>query len=222
MRTIIIEDFLSDSEIFDIERRFRQDVYTKVWIEQVHGDRPYAHSHYWYPSPSYKDELGSFLNDRILSRLGDHFCDNWHILNAFVPYGIHTDSYDDEVECGTHGIMDGFDFGYTFLIPLADYEASTVVMNEMSPNMKVADKWIKLKNRQPLDLIDDSVYDAHLTHQSKELFRYFSIDTIFKWTKGSLLAMDRSAFHCSSNFIKTGLLEKRAIIGWSFIKKEIM
>lgn len=213
----VIENFLSDNELFEIEKEFRYHYDTKVWIEGTEHEMQ-AHSHYWYPGPSYAEKLCSYLNSKIQLLFPNNTCDNWHILNAFKPYGIHTDSLDDEHDAGTHSLPDGYRFGWTFLIPLADFDTNTIIFNEGSDKMKVSTKWIEKENRTPQNVIDDETREQYLSHQGKDIVDYFSIERVFPWKKGTLLAMDRSSFHCSDNFIKKNVLEKRALIGWSLIK----
>lgn len=215
MKTTVIENFLTEDEIFDIEKLFRSKVDTVVWIEPTEVDL--AHSQYWYPGESYKEKLNIFLNNKIESFFEKNICDNWHILNAYRPYGIHTDSIDDEHDSYVHMLNKGHDFGWTFLIPLDDYPTNTIVFNESSSVVKVSTKWITKENRKPLGLITDELHTKYLTHQGKEITDYFSIETIFSWKKGNLLAMPRKSFHCSDNFLNKKIFEKRAIVGWSMI-----
>lgn len=217
MKTTVIENFMSDEELLEIEKTFRYHYDTKVWIEGTENEMQ-AHSHYWYPGPSYSKKLCSFIDNKIQLLFPNNTCDNWHILNAFKPYGIHTDSLDDEHDAGTHSLPTGYKFGWTFLIPLADFDTHTIIFNESSDKMKVSTRWIEKENRMPQCIISDDIHEKYLTHQCKSIVDYFSIETIFPWKKGTLLAMPRSSFHCSDNFIKKNILEKRAIVGWSLMK----
>ena len=141
------------------------------------------------------------------------------MLHAYKPYGIHTDSIDDELLSDVHTLKNHHDFGWTFLIPLEDFDTNTIVFNESSTKMKVSTKWIEREKRQPLQLISDDMYNKYLTHQGKDITDYFSIETIFPWKKGTLLAMPRKSFHCSDNFTVKKMFEKRALIGWSMINR---
>jgi len=220
MKTTVIKNFLSDDELFEIEKTLRLRYDTVLWKEPTENETM-AHALYWYPGPSYQQELCAFINDKIEKQFSDNKCDNWHVLNAYKPYGIHTDSLDDEVEADTHSLPKGYKFGWTFLIPLQDYNTHTIVFNERSDVMKVSSKWIVRENRSPQRSISDETYEKYFTHQGKDLIDYFSIDTIFPWQKGDLLAMPRSSFHCSDNFENKRMLEKRALIGWSLMPEEI-
>lgn len=220
MKTTIIKNFLSEDEIFDIESNFRKFYDLNLWLEPTENET-ISHSLYWYPGPSYKDKLCSYMNEKVSNIFNENICDNWHILNAFKPYGIHTDSYDEFESSYTHSLPENLKFGWTFLIPLSDYNTNTIVFNEGSDNMKVSTNWIQRENREPLNTISDEEIQKYLTHQPKDIIQYFSIETIFPWKKGDLLAMPRRSFHCSDNFTKKGIFEKRALIGWSYTKENI-
>ena len=213
--TKIIPNFLTDSEIFEIEKTFRIRHDTVLWKEPTENES-ISHALYWYPGPSYKEELCSYMNNKIEHYFSRNICDNWHILNAYKPYGIHTDSLDEVNTSYTHSLPDNTKFGWTFLIPLDNFNTNTIVFNEGSDKMKVSTNWIERENRSPQGLISNETHKKYLSHQSKDLVDYFSINTIFPWKKGNLLAMPRTLFHCSDNFTVKNMFEKRALIGWSF------
>lgn len=219
MKTTVIENFLSDDEIFEIEKTFRIK-HDTIMHKELTEQENISHALRWFPGPSYQKELCMFMDKKIQNYFSNNVCDNWHILNAYNPYGIHTDSLDENVESYTHSLPAGYAFGYTFLIPLNEYNTNTIVFNEGSDKMKVSTNWITSENRSPQGLISNEIYEKYLTNQSKELVDYFSIDTIFPWRKGSILAMPRTKFHCSDNFIIKNMFEKRALIGWSLTSEE--
>lgn len=219
----VIENFFSDDELFEVEKNFREWSDVDIQVES-HGvymsdstERKSvpARSHYWYPGPSMGNWLNDFCNAKVRERFGQEIqCWNWHILNAFKPYGVHSDSYDELDPEGTK-IHEDQDFAWTFLIPLDDYDAHTFVFNEWSDFVKAPSVWAKRTGAQPKYEIDDEMYKKHFTHEKREVIDYFSIDTQFNWKKGNLLAMSRHSFHSSCNFPANGLFEKRALIGWS-------
>ena len=59
MKTTVIENFLSEDEIFDIEQTMRLRYDTAIWKEPTENEA-IAHALYWYPGPSYKENLCSF------------------------------------------------------------------------------------------------------------------------------------------------------------------
>lgn len=218
---------MTSSEIFDIEYEFRNRADTKVMIERLgitmsDNETPKiveARSHYWYPGPSYQATLSSRMNTKVRKIFGETIqCQDWHILNAFKPYWIHSDSYCDSDPIAT-SIPADMDYSWTFLIPLDDYNTNTIVFNEQSRDTKIPTVWISRTDQKKQYAITDDTYYQYLSHLQRDIVDYFSIDTIFPWKKGDLLAMSRHAFHCSDNFTVKKILEKRAIIGWSFTPK---
>lgn len=217
MKTTVIDNFMSDDELFEIERSFRLNYDTKFWKEATEQENV-AHAWYWYPGPSYQEEICYYMNKKVNAVFGNNnYCDNWHILHAYKPYGIHTDAYDEVQDSYTHSLPENHKFGWTFIIPLDDYDTNTIIFNEQSEHLKVVDNWIARENRQPQGLITDEQYEKYLTHHSRHTVDYFSIESAIPWKKGRLIAMPRAAFHCSDNFVKKKLVEKRALIGWTWI-----
>lgn len=223
MQTTIIENFLTEEEINEIERLFRlnDDLYIekekmgiKMSDTHLHSEVSEMRSIYWYPGQSTIATIHSLVNKKIKDAFGNNIqCNDWHILNAYRPYDIHSDSLDDDVPATF--IPDNTKYAWTFLIPLGNYNTNTIVLNEESYDTKNFRRWIKRTNAPIKDVIDDETYEKYFTHQNREDIRYVSIDTIFPWKKGTLLAMNRHRLHLSDNFYKKGVFEKRALISWS-------
>lgn len=222
----VIENFLTDEEIFEIEFLFRQFADIDIQVEK-YGltmsaaagiGHPTARSHYWYPGPSCRNQINNFLTSKVQDKYGvDLECENWHILNAFMPYGVHSDSYDEEDHQATQ-LPAPYEYAYTFLIPLEDFNTNTIVFNEYSNISKIPKRWIEKTGHSPINAIDSDLYKQYFTHESPEILSHFSIDTIFPWKKGNLLSMARHSFHCSDNFPAKQILQKRALVGWSYSK----
>ena len=216
----VIENFLSDEEILEIELNFRKYRDVDLWLAPYEEDK--CQALYVYPGPKYKSAVNNYMTEKVNKVLVEnhYFSDSWHLLNSYLPYGMHTDAFDDnDPNAHLHSQREGMEFGYTFLIPLSDYNSHTIVFNEHAEYTKTFQTWKVKENAQPKYLIDDETYNNLLTHHSKEQVSYFSLDTVFKWKKGDLLVMPRAAFHCSDNFLQNNLFEKRALIGWSYIPK---
>jgi len=223
MKTTIIENFLTNDEITEIERLFRSkdDLYIekekmgiKMSDSHLHPEVSEMRAIYWYPGQSTIAIIHELINKKIKPVFGNNIrCEDWHILNACQPYNIHSDSLDDDVPSTFTPI--NTEYAWTFLIPLGDYNTNTIVLNEESYDTKTFKKWIERTNAPIKDAIDDKTYEKYFTHQSREDVRYVSIDTIFPWKKGSLLAMNRHRLHISDNFYKKGIFEKRALVCWS-------
>ena len=216
MKVQVFKNFLSETELYEIESGFRRYTDVDLWLAPYHEGR--CQALYIYPGPKYKDSVCSYMNQKINAVLNqEHHCDSWHILNSYLPYGIHTDAYDDsDPNAFLHSDREGFKFGYTFLVPLSDYDTNTVVFNEKAEYTKNWHTWREKENITPQHTIDQETYNRYLTHESEAQISYFSIEAIFPWNKGDLLVMPRSSFHCSDNFLKNNLFEKRALIGWSY------
>ena len=222
----IISNFFTEEDIHKIETLFRSGPDLKIQIEQygitmgsnVGNGTPQVRSHYWYPGESCVSEINNFINKKIKNLYGEAIeCENWHVLNSFMPYTIHSDSY-DEIDSSATALPENYTYAWTFLIPLADYDTNTIVFNECSDFAKNPEYWISKMDKQPSNLITDEEYEKYFTHESKQTVSYFSIDKIFPWKKGDLLAMSRHAFHASDNYPVTGLFEKRALVGWSYAR----
>lgn len=227
----VIENFLSDDDINQIEKKFREFSDLNIQIEhhtiKMGEENPNelakCRAHYWYPGESIFMWMYDFCNAKVREKYGSQIdCGNWHILNAFKPYQIHSDSYDEDNHDNTLPTTqsDGTtqEYAWTFLVPLEDYDAHTLVFNQTSTFTKDPLKWIQQTNAPILNSIDDETYEKYLTHTDKNTVKHFSIDTKFPWKKGNLLAMSRHSFHSSCNFPADGVIEKRALIGWSCTK----
>ena len=226
----IIPNFFTDEELEEIESIFKDEdvdlqpermgVYMSENMGDIHSDLD-LRSNYFYPGRSRKNRLYEIVQTKIQKEFGSNIdCANWHILNAFIPYGIHSDSFDDKDVAATI-LPDGLDYAWTFLVPLADYNTHTIVFEEESTYTKNPGRWIEENNIQPNYSISEETYQKYLTQepQARDLLDYLTIETIFPWKKGDLLAMSRHSFHSSDNFPANGVKEKRALIGWSYRPK---
>jgi hypothetical protein len=225
MKTTIVNNFLSNDEIKVIERLFRENDDLIIHKEKegirlgnnnLHPNTTHRmKSTYWYPGPSIYGEIRGILDPKIKNIFGNDIeCPDWHILNSYRPYPIHSDSLDDENIENT-SVPAGTDYAWTLLIPLNNYDSNTIVFNEESYNTKNTRTWIERNNKLPQYAIDDDTYNKYFTHDQKDIVDHFSIDTIFPWEKGNLLAMSRHRFHCSDDFYAHGLVEKRALVCWT-------
>lgn len=161
-------------------------------------------------SPHYTEGTEIFKN-AIKKHVGENIILNtWHILTAYFPYRAHTDGL-----YGEYGLDEKtHPQGYTFVIPLDDYDSCTIVYDQYQINDKSTTTF--MENNDPIDSIDDEFYEKYLTHESKDNMRYFSVNTVFPWKKGDCLIMDRFQWHGSDHFhIK--IPEKKAIIAWTTI-----
>ena len=154
----------------------------------------------------------------LVPRLREHFGEklqlpNTHILNAYVPYGIHND-----VMSANFDPSGPDDAAWTFIIPLEDYDSNTVVFEQEHDTIKTIIEWVDATNPVPHN-IDDEFHQKYLTHTDRIDMRWLTPESVFPWRKGDLFATSRRKFHTSDNFLANGLECKRAIVIWSTIPK---
>jgi SAM-dependent methyltransferase len=228
LQTQVIPNFFNNSELFEIEKIFRKNSDTEIRIEkmgiELGNDQgrtsAEARAHYWYPGPSSQGTISKILSDKLSHYFSREIvCIDWHILNSFQPYDIHADGYDLN-NVGTH-LPEGWEYAYTFLIPLDTYDTSTIIFEQESYTHKGGQAWFSHDNPELLDSIDDATYEKYFTHCDREIVKHLSIETIYNWEKGGLLAASRHALHASDNYLNNYILEKRALVGWSIKPKLI-
>jgi len=215
---LLLEEILKDNPVIDINW-VNVNMAKNASVDPDNSNLEKI-AEYVFPNISRKYEFCELINSKIRAELDPGIeCDNWHILDARLPYEVHADSYDDTNPATMP--KDGTEYAYTFVIPLDDYNADTVVFNEESYFTPEPIRWFNETNPEIKKSITEDEFQKYMTHyHNKWIYDYFSIETIFPWIKGHLLAMSRHSFHCSSNFKARGLFNKRALVGWSTIKKE--
>lgn len=209
--SIIQENFLSISEIDYIS----ETIITNGIIaeENVNGKLHSINYEWNYYSKEFIDIYKIFekkLNALTNKKL---FINNSHILQSLVPYIPHTD-FNERLLLK---LLPNFIPAYTIIIPLDNYDTNTVVFNQTS-DIKEIKSYIE-RNAKIDDSITNEFYEQYLTHCDRNILKYLSLKEVFRWRKGSIHACDRRYFHCSDNYIKNGLSEKKAIIMWTDIQK---
>lgn len=212
----IIPNFLNDEELATIERvveQHRTDETTFVDGNHESGHNAVTHSFFLWMS-RYQE-----VADILVPKLKQHFGQNLqlpttHILNAYVPYGIHTD-----VMSGGFDPTGPVDAAWTFIIPLDNYNSNTIVFEQKHETIKTLDKWVEAEKPEPHQ-IDDEFHQKYLTHTDRLDQQWLTPEAVFPWHKGDLFAADRRKFHVSDNFPSRGIKCKRAIIIWSTIPKQ--
>jgi hypothetical protein len=129
-----------------------------------------------------------------------------HILEAKIPYLIHTDFIHNN---------QGFNPEYTILIPLDTYDSITVCFNEWAENYNDFEIFKQNYSGETKLKIDPKFCANRLSHLHPKDLMYLTLHDTFAWNKGSVFAMDRRYFHCSDNFSKRGLVQKRSIVLWT-------
>ena len=130
-----------------------------------------------------------------------------HILESKIPYLIHNDFI--------HHNNQGFNPEYTILIPLDTYNSITVCFNEWAENYNDIEIFKQNYSGETKLKMDPKFCANRLSHLHPMDLKYLTLHDTFAWNKGSVFAMDRRYFHCSDNFSKRGLVQKRAIVMWT-------
>jgi hypothetical protein len=134
-----------------------------------------------------------------------------HILNSYQPYKIHTDGI-----LGDSGIDENNYGAWTIVIPLETCDSHTIIFNEWYVHTKSLTDYINA-GAEKKNLIPNEIHKKYLSAEFKPYMDYLSLDVIFPWKKGSLMAASRYKFHSSDNFPVNGLTNKRAIILWTIL-----
>lgn len=152
-------------------------------------------------------EIESILTPKLESLLQKKLIvTDAHILESKIPYQIHTDYIHNN---------HGFNPEYTILIPLDTYDSITVCFNEWADDYNDFEIF-KQKYQGDIKLKMDPKFCANrLSHLHPHDLKYLSLHDTFIWNKGSVFAMDRRYFHCSDNYHRRGLNQKRAIVLWT-------
>ena len=129
-----------------------------------------------------------------------------HILESKLPYLLHTDFVHDN---------QGLEPEYTIIIPLDTYDSITVCFNEWAIGHNDFEIFKNQYQGEKKLKIDTQFCVERLSHIHPKDLQYLSIHDTFEWNKGSVFVMDRRYFHCSDNFLKRGLKEKRGIVLWT-------
>jgi len=210
-----IPNFLSDQELETIERIVEQNRTEKnTYRDTTHSSGHNAVTHGFFLWMDQYREIRNILEPRLRKHFGETLkLPTTHILNAYVPYGIHTD-----VVSGGFDPEGPDDAAWTFIIPLDTYNSNTIVFEQQHDTIKTMDKWTEAVNPEPHE-IDDEFHQKYLTHVDRLDLRYLTPEAVFPWRRGDLFAASRRKFHTSDNFPSHGLECKRAIVIWSTVPK---
>lgn len=165
-----------------------------------------AHNIYWdyHDCPEIEKVLGPTLEKLLQRKL---IVTRAHILEAKIPYLIHTDFIHEN---------QGRTPEYTVIIPLETYDSMTVCFNEWADGYNDFELFKQNYSEEVKLKMDPKFCARRLSHLHPKDLMYLTLHDTFTWTKGSVFAMDRRYFHCSDNFPRHGLDQKRAIVLWTF------
>lgn len=211
--TRVIDNFLSDEEISEIEKVATDPAAWTYKNYHPGNDKELAGElqviDFDYPHCQRAKEI---LMPKLQSQFHpDIQVDSCHILNSYIPYGIHTDVILQTPLTNT--------YAWTLVIPVGEYDCSTISFNEEAADCKGIYEWVDKYDPDRKNEISEEFFNQYLSHDCRDAASYLSIDAVFKWKKGTAFANSRAKFHCSNNFRADGLTVKRAIIIWTSIKQ---
>ena len=215
--TRIIDQFFTDEELAIFEEEYQESLKTcgdtpfyrdGVLQNMIHGLKTYE-SDKENGIVRFSKTL-DIISTKIKKEFGDDVeIHGKHILNSYQPYKTHTDGI-----LGDSGIDENNYGAWTIVIPLETCDSHTIIFNEWYLHSKALIDWINT-GVEKKNVITDEIYDKYLSAEFKPYMEYLSLDVIFPWKKGSLMAASRYKFHASDNFPAKGLTNKRAIILWT-------
>jgi len=200
LETTIEEGVFGSDELSSIETDIMNQCTTKE--HSSNNGKLYGNNHQW---DFYNDNAKDIRNKLEKHIPSDTRVARSHILESFYPYEIHTDVNHSGSSSNPQ---------YTFIIPLEDYESETFVFNEYATGTnEFEDFKTNYTGEKKLRIPKDKVLS--LTHIHPKDIMYLSLKETFAWNKGSIFGFDRKYFHCSDNYMRSGLKSKRAIILWT-------
>ena len=205
--TKIIDDFLTEEEIAALNDEF-------INTEKERPNLAYNQDGLLYTKTFRLSKYDPWYTNIIRPKLDLHFGKDLeifdpHILNSYYPYGMHTDGLNSGADNITRYPA------WTFVIPLDDYNSSTILFNEYDTTTKMADQYIKNNPTAKIqNQLSDEFIEQYLSHEVPEQMKYFTLETIYKWKKCSCFAASRYKFHGSDFYLKNGVTMKRGIIMW--------
>lgn len=107
--------------------------------------------------------------------------------------------------------------GRTFIIPLKQSNAHTVVFNQYMER-DVDNKSFFANAPYANTVVNKKHKQINLSHFSNTESKKLTIETVFPWVLGDILIFDRKKIHSSDRFITENTVSKEAIVIWSEIK----
>ena len=135
---------------------------------------------------------------RLKNVLGDFKVTTAMILEEFVPWSVHTDYFKPDTTPF-----------YAVLIPLdyKDKNTHTIIFDQLG-NKKDWQENLK----EDLNYKYNSNESKLLSHIDKDILNKLTVDKIYKWQKGNMIAWHRNYLHSSDNFVEGGLDRKIALV----------
>lgn len=222
LESIIVPNFLNDAELDEFWAASQtEDVYhvtdtsmTSAIRSLCGFEQPVTAEYYifdkFYENPCW-EPLVDIMQPKLEKHLGKGvYASHIHILDSYVPYGIHSDSEQPNLQLAPEP-------AWTLIIPFDDVNSKTYQFHQRSAE-KSPWEWVKNNNIKPFTeySISREMWESEFAPLTDyELFRYLSVESAFEWKRGSMFAADRFRFHCSDNYYNRGIKNKRAIIMWT-------
>jgi hypothetical protein len=223
LENIIRENFFTSEEIDHIRDYIVNNGFytldTETNYSRFDKDQTKNPNHFYTWDYNNDTHLFSVLNDRLNKLTGRNIVAvNPHLADLRTPYYVHTDYW----QSNDHGRTPE----YTVIIPLDTYDCHTIIFNEYISDAKhdyncdLFSEFTKNYQGEKKLKIDTKFCADYLSHIHPNDLKCLSIETVFKWNKGSLLLFDRKKFHCSDNFLRKGLSKKIGIVIWTVSDNE--
>jgi|TARA_B110000902_G_scaffold244130_1_gene297061 hypothetical protein len=230
MQSRTVDNFLSDSELDAFElASHSDDIYMihdtsmSPLAEHLFQQDPSTHTtaNYHIFEKFYDNPAWSNLVDIIQPKLEAEFspdirASHIHILDSWFPYGLHNDAEQPNMKIAPEP-------AWTLIIPLDTCDSTTYVFNERSgfkdPNLFARHYGIESHDLQTTGLTQAEFDEDFAPITDPANLSYLTVETKYKWKRGSCFAADRFKYHCSSNYLNKGIKHKRAIILWTSLKE---
>jgi hypothetical protein len=195
--TLILENFFDEKEIDYITAE------CSAMDTDQYDDPVQVHNGTYYAVPSSVESL----IDQKIPKLPNEIL-HVKFFDSTEPAGLHADTNGD-----TATYYDSL--ARTIIIPLDTYDCKTVVFHQ---ELKCGENNNHIINFPILSDENDNVPDffLHLLPH-RDCLKRLSIETMFDWSKGSLLAFDRKRLHCSTVF-SDNMTCKKGLVIWTVIK----
>jgi hypothetical protein len=210
--TIKIENLFDSEEIDYLNRLILNvgafDIDDGIYSESDTSSQHMANYIYWdYHKCS---DIESILTPKLEKNLNlKMLVQDSHILESRSPYKIHTNFI--QPDSGSSNFQ-GYDPAYIVIIPLDTYDSMTVCFNEWLEDSNDFEIFKNNCQGEQTLKMDPRFCAARLSHLHPRDLAYLTLQDTFSWTKGSMFAIDRRYIHCSDNFPKRKINQKRAIV----------
>jgi hypothetical protein len=168
----------------------------------------------YYCSPEKNPEVIDFFLSHLPKEIADRaIAEEFYQLQSFIPYEIHCDS-------GHLHLKDDEEPYYLFIVPLETVDVRTIVFDQISNDLHFTEYKEVNKPLPDAEQMTEEEYQQYFSHCWPQERPYLSINHVFKWQAGKLLACDMHYFHASDNYIKNGLTEKNCLVLMTKTKKK--